>query len=114
MGGAFSFAQGAAARGGPAAAPFLLAIESVVRSFIYALWYGPFPCAREGGSSLPSAPPSRCWSLLTASHLLSYSLLPSGFNLLLRIYPLFFCSMNLKKGILETYSQRKEFSCRLV
>ena len=113
MGGAFSIAQGAAARGDPAAAPILLALESEVRSFIYALWYGPFACAREGGSSLPSAP-SRCWFLLTASNSLSYSLLPSGFNLLLRIYPLFFCSMNSKKGILETYSQRKEFSCRLV
>ncbi len=37
MGGAFSFAQGAAARGDPAAAPFLLALELEVRSFIYAL-----------------------------------------------------------------------------
>ena len=106
MGGAFSIAQGAAA-------PLLFALESEVRSFIYALWYGPFLCAREGGGSLSSAS-SRYWSLLTASNSLSYSLLPSGFNLLLRIYPLFFCSMNLKKGILETYSQRKEFSCRLV
>ena len=43
MGGAFSFAQGAAARGDPAAAPLLLAPEWEVSSFIYALWYGPFP-----------------------------------------------------------------------
>ena len=114
MGGAFSIAQGGRGPGGPGRGPpFLLALESEVRSFIYALWYGPFPCAREGGSSLPSAP-SRCWSLLAASNSLSYPLLPSGFNLLLRIYSLFFCSMNSKKGILETYSQRKEFSCRLV
>ena len=49
MGGAFSFAQGgAAARGDPAAAPLLLALESEVRSFIYALWYGPF-FLRPGG-----------------------------------------------------------------
>ena len=48
MGGAFSFARGAAARGDPAAAPFLFALEWEVSSFIYALWYGPF-FLRPGG-----------------------------------------------------------------
>ena len=98
MGGAFSFAQGGRGPGGPgAAAPFPFALESEVRSFIYALWFGPFPCAREGGGSLPSGP-SGCWSLLSARNSLSYSLLPSGFNLLLRIYPLLFLFNEFEEG----------------
>jgi len=49
MGGAFSIAQGGPRPGGTRPRPpFLLALESEVRSFIYALWYGPF-FLRPGG-----------------------------------------------------------------